>query len=436
VRRTFAVPGFGRLAVAYALNELAYFVAMLALSVLVYRRTGSVLGSAGFFLCSQGLPGLLAPMVVARLDRVSPRRLLPVLYWTEALLFGVLAWLTSRFLLAPVLALVVLDGTIALVARSLSAGARTELLKPLDLVREGGAVQSVMFSTAYLLGPVLAGLVAAAGGTVAALIVDCGLFALIGLTLVSRAVPDRIVHEGPESGRMRAALRYVRRDRPVATLLLLQTIAFVFFTVPAPLEVVYAVHTLHAGSTGYGVLLSVWGGGAVAGSLLYARWRRRGARWLIGLATLGIGLAYGIMAAAPDLGIALVGAVIAGLANGLSASAFVTELSVIVPQSWVALVTSFNQSLGQLTPGLGIAIGGVLAALASVRVAFGAAGAGCLALAAATALLLTPERLARPGPARAAFGVGEAEEAGEAGEAGGPGRPDGSAATAWTETVV
>jgi predicted MFS family arabinose efflux permease len=395
VSRLFTVPGFARLAVAYALNELAWFVGTLALSVLVYRRTGSVLGSAGFFLCSQAVPGLLAPAIVARLDRSSPRTLLPRLYWLEAILFGVLAWLTSRFLLPAVLVIVVLDGTVALVARSLSAGARTELLKPVDLVREGGALQSMMFSIAYLLGPLLAGVLTAVGGTVAALGVDCGLFAAMGVVLLSDTIPRRVVHEGPERRRLRAALAYVRRDRPVAILLTLQTVAFVFFALPTPIEVVYAVHTLHAGSAGYGVLLSVWGGGAVLGSVLYARWRRRSARWLIGLATALIAVGFGTMAIAPDLGVALAGGAIAGLANGLSASAFVTEFTDIVPQSWVALVTSFSQSLGQLTPGLGIALGGLIAALTSARIAFAVAGAGCLLLTVLTIVLLTPARMAR-----------------------------------------
>jgi MFS family permease len=395
VRRLFSVPGYGRLAVAYALNELAWFVGTLALSVLVYKRTGSALGSAGFFLCAEAAPALLAPALVGRLDRVSPRTLLPALYWIEAVLFGVLAYLTHRFLLVPVLVLVVLDGTIALVARSLSAGARTELLKPLGLVREGGALQSMMFSSAYLLGPLLAGLVTAVGGTVAALCVDCGLFAAMGLALLSDTVPRSIVHEGPDRGRLRAALAYVRRDPPVVTLLVLQLVAFVIFTIPTPVEVVYVVHTLSAGSAGYGILLSVWGGGAVFGSLLYARWRLRSARWVIGVSTVLIAVGFAILAVAPDFGVALVGAAIAGLSNGLTSAAFVTEFSDIVPQSWVAMVTSLNQSLGQLAPGVGIALGGVLATLASTRAAFGVAAGGSVLLAVATAALLTPSRMTR-----------------------------------------
>ena len=64
-----------------------------------------------FFLLSQVVPGFLAPLLVPRLEPFAPRRLLPALYWLEAILFGILAWLTSRFDLAPVLVLVLVDGS-------------------------------------------------------------------------------------------------------------------------------------------------------------------------------------------------------------------------------------------------------------------------------------------------------------------------------------
>jgi predicted MFS family arabinose efflux permease len=405
MRRLVALPGYVRLLGAYTLNELGWFIGTIALSVLVYQRTGSVLGSAGFFLCSQALPALVGPAIVGHLDRTSPRTLLPAMYWLEAALFGVLAWLTTRFALVPLLVIVVIDGVVALVARSIAVGARTQILKPVNMVREGGALQSIMFSIAYLIGPVLGGVITAFGGTAAALLVSCGLFAAMGVALCSRSIPRAIVHDGPARGRLRAALRYIRHDRPVATILVVQTIALVFFTIPTPIEVVYAVHTLRAGSAGYGVLLSVWGGGALLGSLAFTRWRHGSARVLIAVAIAMAAVGFAIMAAAPDLAIALVGAAAAGVSNGIGSVAITTELQDVVPQSWVAIVTSLDQSLGQLSPGVGIALGGVLAALASVRFALGVAAAGCAVLAALSLVALAP---GRPDRERDAGGDAEA----------------------------
>jgi predicted MFS family arabinose efflux permease len=370
-------------------------VGTLALSVLVYRRTGSVFGSAGFFLCAQAAPALLSPSLVARLDRLSPRRTLPALYALEAVLYAVLAWLTGRFMLAPVLVLALVDGAVALVARSIASAARTEILKPVDLVPEGGALTSTMFSIAYLGGPAVSGLVVAAGGTGAALLVSCGLFAAMSISLVSHTLPQRIVHDGPEKGRVRAAIAHARHDPALATLLTTQAVMFILYTIPVPIEVVFADHTIHAGASGYGWLLSAWGAGAVVGSLSYTRWRRTPVRVLLSVGSAFMGIGCGVLAVAPGLGVALVGAACAGIANGVVEASLSTELQNITDQSWVALVSSLSQSIGQLMPGLGIILGATIAALASVRISFGTAAVGSFVGAVAIAVLFTPQRLGR-----------------------------------------
>ncbi len=394
MRPLLRLPGFTRLVTAYTINHLAWAVGTLALAVLVYRRTGSALGSAAFFLCSQALPAIVSPPIVARLDRLSPRVILPVLYWLEAVLFGVLAWLTHRFSLAPVLALSVLDGAVATTARSLASAARTEILKPAGLLREGNALTNGTFTVAFMAGPLIGGGIVALGGTVAALLVNCGLFAVMGLTLVSRSIPSTTVDEGPSQGRLRAALAHLRRDRPVATLLVLEGIVYVFFTISIPVEVVYAQHTLHAGPGGYGGLMSAWGGGAVVGSIAFARFRYQSVRVMITAATAIMGIGFAIMTVAPTLVVALVGAVVAGIANGICDTAFVTEIQDRSPQSWMALIMSVNQSVGDLAPGLGILLGGLIASLATARIALGVAGTGCLVLAVVIGVALAPSRMA------------------------------------------
>ena len=67
----------------------------------------------------------------------------------------------------------------------------------------------------------------------------------------------------------------------IRRLVLLQMFGVLFFTISVPVEVVFAEHSLHAGSAGYGALLSAWGAGAVAGAAIYARWRALPSRALI-----------------------------------------------------------------------------------------------------------------------------------------------------------
>lgn len=407
--RCLRLPAFRHLVAAYVLNELAWLVGTLALSVLVYRRTGSAIGSAAFFICAQFLPALLSPAVVARVDRRSPRRVLPALYAVEALLFGVLAWFSHHFTLVPVLALALADGVVAATGRSLAAAARAQILKPLDLLQEGNALANIGFAGAFMAGPAIGGIVVAAGGTIAALLINCGLFAAIALLLTVTALPEARPQPGSGLSRLLSGLGHVRHDRALSRLMAVQAVGLVFFTVTIPVEVVYASHTLHAGAGGYGALMSAWGFGAVAGSGVYARWRRRATALLVGGSGVALAVGFATMAVAPGIVVAVIGAAVAGIGNGVESIAAKTAVQQETPDDWMALVTSLNDSMSQLAPGLGILIGGVITALATSRIAFGVAAAGSLAFATAAPLVLREARAIRTPRAEAAPAASDEE---------------------------
>lgn len=411
MRTVLRIPAFRRLLAAYVLNELAWSVGTLALALLVYRRTGSAIGATGFFLCSQVAPAVLSPPLVAKLDRLAPNRLLPVLYAIEAVLFGILAWLTHRFALGPVLVLALLDGLVAIIARAMAATVRVQVLRPLDLVPEGNVVANSAFAICFMAGPLLGGAVVVAGGTVAALLANCGLFAVMGVLLAGAGLPRSAETGGPTEGRLRGALAHAREDRALWRLLVLQGIGLACFTISVPVEVVYAQHALHAGAGGYGALLSAWGGGAIAGSIVIARWRRRLPRTLIAGSALALAAGFAVMAAAPSLAIALAGSVIAGAGNGVESTAAQTAVQQRAKQEWMALIMSLNQSVAQLAPGLGIVLGGVIASLASARAALGIAGVGSLLFAAGVAFALRPAVLAPSDPPSAPDGAAPVDDA-------------------------
>ena len=361
----------------------------MALAVLVYRRTGSALGSTGFFLCAQVVPAFIAPALIARLDRHSQRRLLPSLYALEALVFALLAVMTSHFALVPVLVLTLLDGVIALVARAFARTAGVAVLSPAGLLSEGNALSNAVFSVCFMAAPAIGGAVVVAGGTVAALLVNCGVFAVIALILVTAGLTGPASDEPSPHGRLRAALAHVRSSDALRILMSLQAVGMVFFTISIPVEVVFAQRTLGSGAGGYGALLSAWGAGAVAGSAVYARWRRRSARLLIAGSggTLGCGLA--LMAIAPTIAVAVIGAALGGASNGVEMVATRTALQERTEPGWMARVTGLNESLAQATPGLGILLGGAIAAVSDPRIALAVAAAGSFAFTAAAWLALS-----------------------------------------------
>jgi predicted MFS family arabinose efflux permease len=391
VREVLKLPAYRRLLAAYTLNELAFWVGSVALTLLVYRRTGSAIAAMGFFLCSQVVPAGLSPWLVARLDRSAPRAVLPALYAVEAILFLVLSWFAHRFDLAAVLALSLLDGVCALAARSLARAAAVAVLNPAGRLADGNALMNALFSLCFMAGPAAAGVVVATGGTVAALIGAAALFAVVAASLATaRALPAADAEQAPSAGRLRAALEYARTQPAVRNLLGLQAVSLLFFTVPVPVEVVFAERTLHAHASGYGWLLATWGAGAVAGSLIYGRWHSLPARVLIALGTGALGAGFLVMTLSHALGAAAVGMGIAGIGNGIQAVAARTALQQHVEQHWMGMIMGLNESMFQGVPGLGIPIGGLLAASAGPRAALAVAAAGAVVAAGATWVVLRP----------------------------------------------
>jgi predicted MFS family arabinose efflux permease len=139
---------------------------------------------------------------------------------------------------------------------------------------------------------------------------------------------------------------------------------------------VFASHTLHSGAGGYGALLSAWGAGAVGGSAIYARWRRKSTRLLLAGSGGAMGCGLAIMAIAPSITVAVIGAVLGGASNGIEMVASRTALQERTEAGWMAIVMGLNESLAQATPALGILLGGAIAALADPRIALAVAALG------------------------------------------------------------
>jgi len=382
VKPVLRIPVYRRLLAAYALNELAFTVGSVTLALLVYGRTGSAVGATAFFLFSQFVPALVSPWCVARLDQLRPRTVLPTLYWVEGLAFAVLAWVaSSHSTVVFLLALAFLDGVAAMTARALARAATVTVTTNAGLLREGNAVANAGFSVCFMLGPGIGGALVAAGGTSLALLANGALFAIIGVTLATaRGLPEPSTARMPARGRVRAALVYVRERPPIRGLLMLQATAVLFFTISIPVEVVFAQHSLHAGAAGYGGMLSAWGAGAVAGAAIYARWRRLPSRDLIAFGAGSLGVGFVLMAAAPTLAVAIVGAAFAGIGNGVESVATRTALQEEVEERWMAMMMSLYEALFQSVPGAGILLGGALTAAGSPRAALAVAGAGSLAV--------------------------------------------------------
>jgi MFS family permease len=335
------------------------------------------LATAGLFLGTRFLPALIAPLLTTRAEKPPPRYALPVIYAGEAAAFGALALLATHFSLAAVIVVAAIDGALALAGRALTRSVVAELLERSGELRAGNALLNVAFTGGAALGPALAGLVVAGSSAQTALLLDAASFyAIAWILLTAGELPRAEPEEGRMRERVRAGVAYLREKTALRWLLIAQGAAFVFFAAVIPIEVVYAKETLGTNDTGYGVMLASWGVGMVLGSVLFAAVHRASLRLLLLVSTLAVAAGYLGLAAAPNLVLACAASVLGGAGNGVQWVAAISAVQELTAAEMQARVMSVLESIGAAMPGIGFALGGVIAAVLSPRATFLFAGLG------------------------------------------------------------
>ena len=405
------LPGFGHLAGAYSINELGNWVGEIALAVLVYDQTGSPLATAALFLGMQFAPGFLGQALVARVEPVGTKRMLPLLYLAEAATFVALAATADNFALWLVVALATVDGTLAIGARALTRASAAAVLTPHGLLREGNAIINVGFTGANALGPALAGIAVATLGIETALLLDAASFVLVAITLAAATSLPQVKAQ-PERwrARLREGFSYVARRPLLRRLMTMQAAAFVFFSLVLPIEIVYAKETLDVGDSGYGALLSAWGAGMVLGSVVFLAGRRVSMGLLLLLSTLAISFSYLGMSVAGNLPVACAAAALGGAGNGVQWVAVMSTVQALTEDRFQARVAGLLESIAVAMPGIGFVLGGVITELLDPRAGFAVAGGGVLAV----LLVAVPLLRDAEWSGAAASGGGEPEKAVEA----------------------
>jgi MFS family permease len=394
-------PLFRRLATSYAINELGDWMGIIALSVLVFDRTGSAMATTALFLGTRFLPALFAPILVTRAERPAPQFALPMIYCGEAAAFGTLALLAGDFSLAPVVAVAAVDGALALAGRALTRTVVATALEPTGELRAGNALLNVAFTGGAAVGPALAGLAVAGFGVQTALLLDAVSFYLIAWILFrAGAMPQVVPEEGRMRDRVRAGLAYIRDQAILRRLLFAQGAAFVFFAAVIPVEVIYVKQTLGSTDTGYGLMLASWGVGMVFGSLLFAAVRKASLAYLLLFSSLAVGASYLGLAAAPTLAAACAASVVGGTGNGVQWVSAISAVQELTAEAMQARVMSVLESIGAAMPGVGFVLGGAVASVASPRTTFLIAGLGVGATVIVVAPLLGGRWLERDEPSR------------------------------------
>jgi MFS family permease len=404
-------PRLRRILLAYTVNELGTWFGYVALALGVYDHTHDALATAGLFVARGLLPALLAPLLVAHVERSPRRGGLAALYCVEGVLALALAVLLWRFSLVGVLILVAFDGIAAVAAtalvRACAAREATAPGTPEAAQRQANAALNVAFMLGLTIGPAIGGVLVRTIGGPLALVIDAGTFWACALLLLGL---HSHVHEGAEDSvraRLLAAWRHIWEVPQLRVLLLTEAVAIVFFASVEPVEVIYAKATLHAGDAGFGALMGIWGAGAALGALVFARRVHRPLAPLLTGGTLLVGVAYLGFAAAPTFAIACTAAFVGGTGNGVQWPSLISAVQQLTPPYLQGRMMSAVGSLNALCPALGFLLGGTLVALDSTRLALTVAGS--VATLATLAFLRLPLHGLRPASEPRPMAIADAE---------------------------
>jgi MFS family permease len=383
---------------AHAQSSLGNGAAYVALLVLAYERLHSPWAITLILLADMLPPMLLGPLCGAAADRWPRRRCAVVADAVRAFAF---------------VGIGLIGGFVPMLALALLAGTGTALFRPAVLAGLPGLVDKSRLPAAtslygaiddlgYTLGPVLAGGLLLLAGADTVMVANGLTFVVSALVLARSPLGDKQATAVEPSGtslvsEAREGLRVVASSRVLKGLIAASSSILLFAGLFNVGELLLAEDTLGAGSSGYAVLVAVFGIGVAAGSMSGSKGGSLDeitGRFLGGL--LLVAAAFVASGLAPTYGVALVAFAACGVGNGVVMVHERLLLQELVHDQLMGRVFGIKDALTSGAFGAGFVCAGVLLPLIGTRALFVLAGVGALAVWCAAALLLRPA--AAPAP--------------------------------------
>jgi MFS family permease len=332
---------FLRLWIGQGISFVGDAVSMVALVVLVVEITGSA-SAVGGALVARLLPTIASPLAGVLADRVDRRVVLVAGDLARAVL--VLGLVFARDL-ATIYVLVFLMGLARTVFNPTVRAAFPSVVGGGNLTRANALIAGT-FSTSIMVGPALGGLLVASIGVDAAFLADAVTYLISAILLSTVPLPHPRRESEEQTGfvrDLRSGFGYLLGARvPLAIVVgAFLTILTINATVPA--EVFLAKETFGTGDAGYGLLVSLWGGGMVLGSALMAVLGGRINLVLLYFVSIFVGaLALAGTGLAPAFVLALGALTVEGVATGIDNVATDTILQERVPDAFLGRVFSIR----------------------------------------------------------------------------------------------
>ncbi|HEV2374769.1 MAG TPA: MFS transporter [Streptosporangiaceae bacterium] len=380
-----------------AISELGNAIAAVGAAVQAYRMTHSsiAVGVLGMAAAVPMVTGMLAGGAIA--DAMDRRMIIVATQAATGLVVAGLALNAASG--HPQLWLLFLLAAASGAAAGLGAPARwaaVPALVPADQLPAAAALNATVSKAAGLAGPAIAGLIIARLGVAAAFSADAASYLIYAL-MAARLRPLL-----PRGGGRRAGLGsfaeglgYLRHDRLVAGLLIVDVTAMVF-GMPSALFPAIATGRFHGGAATVGLLYAAPAAGGLAGALTsgwIGRVRHAGRVLLVsalvwGLAICGFGLA-------PVLPVALAWLALAGAGDLVSEVLRSSLLQLSIPDGLRGRLSALWLAQANAAPALGNLEAGGVAAISTPAISVVSGGLACVLGVALLAVLCPAPRRAR-----------------------------------------
>ena len=381
-------PPLRRFFVAFFGSQVGTGAAYVALLLVAYQRLHSG-WAISIVLLGEFVPGIaLAPLFGSFADRISRRRLVVCADVIRAICFVAIAIVPS---FAATVVFTLLAGVGTALFRPAINAALPGLVPP-ERRSELTAIFYASINTGLMLGPALAAGLLLVTTAPVVLVLNAVSFVVSAALLAGVDLGPWTASSGAEGGSSEPASVWAHtRDGARAAVAMpgvpvlmtvgaLVVLTGAMFNVLAPL---FAIGPLHAGGSGYSVLMALYGLGMAAGSWTNARagsdiggLRRR---WLIGITVSGVAMA--VAALAPNLPLALVAFIFIGLGENLLVGPEMRLMQEMVVDRMLGRVFGLKDVLENIAFVAAFVGVGALLSVAGVRTVFAAAGVVTVALA-------------------------------------------------------
>lgn len=386
--RLFWIGGF--------VSGVGRFFQFVAIPAVIWNLTGSP-GWVGFGGFAQFISmALVAPVAGPLADHHSRRLMLLVTQSAQALMALALAvaWWSGVREPAAYVAMSVLVGLTGGLNLPAWQAFVSELV-PRSVLLNAVTLNSTQFNASRLIGPMLAGATLVAAGPGAAFAINSASFLAVIVALLMIRTPGAIADEDrihPVRD-FAATLVYIRGQSGIATAVGAVALIGMFGLSLQVLVIVFAEDVFGRDESGYGLMLTMVGAGAVAAAPFVTSMGRRFRRSRVqGFALLAYGLGVMALAAAPAFWMALVALAVMGASHLTSAAMLNTTIQLQVEEHRRAQVIAVYMMALLLANPVGQLVLSRMIELIGPRPTFGIAGA---TLVAATLALRASGRLSR-----------------------------------------